>query len=60
MAVVVSELTLERELRRTNAAFLLVYLYRPFPGVTLADRQMVCTIGLASLEGCSVAFVPNR
>ena len=39
MAVIFSELTLERELRRKNAAFLPVYLYRPFPGVTLADRQ---------------------
>jgi hypothetical protein len=48
MAVVLSDLTPERASQRRNAAFLLVYLFWAFSGVTLARKRMVATISLAS------------
>jgi hypothetical protein len=48
VVVVLSDLTVERASQRENAAFLLVYLYWAFSGVTLPSKQMVATNGRAS------------
>jgi hypothetical protein len=48
VAVILSELTVERASQRKNAAVLLVYLFWAFSGVTLARKRMVATISLAS------------
>ena len=39
LAVILSDLTLERASQRKNAAFLLVYLFRAFSGVTLPEQK---------------------
>ena len=39
LAVILSDLTLERASQRKNAAFLLVYLFRAFSGVTLPEEK---------------------
>jgi hypothetical protein len=44
MAVFLSDVTTERAFQRRSAAFLPVYLYWAFSGVTLARKQMVPTI----------------
>ena len=48
LAVFLSDLTPESASQRKNPAFLLVYLYRVFSGVTLAEERMLTTISLGS------------
>ena len=57
LAVFLSDLTPESASHLKNAAFLLVYLYRPFSGVTLARKQMVPAIGLAPGNPSTVMFL---
>jgi hypothetical protein len=48
MAVFLSKRTPERPSQWENVAFLPVYLFWAFSGVTLAEEQMVAAINLAS------------
>jgi hypothetical protein len=48
LAALLFDLTPESAFQRKDAAFLPVYLFWAFSGVTLAEVQMVATIGLAS------------